>query len=510
MPIEGTAVFEALQASLQESEQFMARCESSAAELDSQTRNLLHQRGEALLELAQHFLPTISRSAIESTFEGIRADLLAILARKEQRQRELQAQLARTDEAARGHDAEINGVTVQLNEKVAQRERLEAQVAETLKGNDDFQKRSKLALQAEEQLHRNEQRVAEIQKQSADNLPHYDRSRLFRYLNDRGYGTSEYKARGLTLELDRWVAKLIRFNEARGGYDYLRKMPALVAAEVERRRVTFTDLMQQVEAIQQAEADRVGLTAVLEEGEKLGARRDALVQEQDAVHQQAQQFQQELAALEQQQNDFYAEAIERYRAFLGETRLALLEQRARQTPEPDDDAIVAEVGRLDAQIEGLKPQLAELADRRQAADRVREGLDRVVRRYRQANFDSNRSYFEGRLDLRQALGQFQSGNLDASGLWSALQAAQKFRPHWVESTAAGAGEVMASPAGRVLMGAIVNAANVAMREAAVRGMQRRGDISFPMPQPRSSPSPQRGSSAPPGPSEGSFTSGEGF
>lgn len=39
--------------------------------------------------------------------------------------------------------------------------------------------------------------------------------------------------------------------------------------------------------------------------------------------------------------------------------------------------------------------------------------------YRQANYDSNRSFFDDRFDLNQALSQFQAGHLDASGLWSA-------------------------------------------------------------------------------------------
>jgi chromosome segregation ATPase len=520
MPTEGTAVFEGLQAGLREAETFLAQCDRSAGELDGQMSELLSRRGEALLELARHFLPEISRPAIEATFEGIRGDLLAILTRKDQRQRELQSTLGKADEDARRHDAEIDDVTRKLNEKVAQRERLEAQVAATLKANDDFQQRSKLALQAEEQLHRNEQRVAEIQKEAAEKLPHYDRSRLFRYLYKRGYGTSEYQARGIVLELDRWVAGLIRFGEARGGYEFLKRTPELVTAEVERRRATFTELMQQVEAIQKAEADRAGLTAVLAEGEQLGARRDQLVQELTGLRETSQKLQQELAGLGQSQNAFYTDALERFRAFLGETRVALLEERARKTPEPDDDAIVAEIAGLDAQLEQLRPGVAELADRRQAADRVRAGLDQVVQRFRQANYDSQRSYFDDSFDLRPALARFQAGHNDAGALWSEIESSQRFRPHWVESTAAGAGQVLSSPTGRVFMGAIVDAANIAMRDAAFRGVQRRGEIYVPspgpdpqpqaMPQYDPPPAPAAPSYSPPEPSEGSFTTVEGF
>ena len=77
--------------------------------------------------------------------------------------------------------------------------------------------------------------------------------------------------------IDAWVARLIDFGNARQGYEFLKKTPKLVADEVIRRRELFTKLMQQVEALEHAEADKIGLISVLKDGEALGARRDALV-----------------------------------------------------------------------------------------------------------------------------------------------------------------------------------------------------------------------------------------
>jgi hypothetical protein len=513
MSTEGTDLFETLQAERQAAGDEVARCQADASALDGQINDLLYLRGKALLDLARRFLPTMSRPAVEATFADIRADLLDILARKEKRQIELRKGQDAGAEEARRHEAEIGEVTRRLNEKVAERERLEAEVVEVLKHNADFQERSKLALQAEEQLHRNEQRVTEMQKEAAEKLPHYEQSRLFRYLYERHYGTPEYQCRGLILELDRWVAGLIRFNEARAGYDFLKKTPELVAAEVSRRRDQFHELMQQVEAIQHAEAERAGLTAVLKEGEELGERRDALVQELEQVRQKTEGLKEELAGLDREQNAFYTEALERFRKFLGETRVALLEQRARQSPEPEDDAIVAQVAALDRRLDELKPRLPALADRRRAAERTREGIDQVVLRYRQSNFDSRRSYFEDALNPRQILEAFRSGEVDADTVWSELRSNQRFRPHWVESAAGGASDMVTGPTGRVILGAVVEMANQAMRDAAYRGVRRRSDfrfpgpMSFPMPQSKPMPSPRQSA---PAPSEGSFTSGEGF
>jgi hypothetical protein len=513
MTLEGPAVFAELQAALARAEGVLADCQGEADRLDARMRELLARRGEALLGLARHYLPEISRPAIESTFEGIRSDLLAILARREARRDELKSSLDRGAEEVRRRNLEIDEVTRRLNEKVARREQLEAEVAETLKGNADFQERSKLALQAEEKLHRDERRVDELARESAEKLPAYDRSRLFRYLHDRGYGTPDYKPSGWVRSLDRWVAGLIDYPAALNGYEFLRKTPELVAAEVSRRRDRFRELMEQVEAIEKAEADRVGLTAVLAEGDALGLERDRLVGEVGRLQRDAQEIQQGLAELEQAQDQFYRQAIERFRSFLGETQVTLLQKRARQTPEPEDDAIVAELAQLDDQIDEIGPNLADLAGRRKAADRARDGLERVIRQYRQANYDSDRSYFEG-LDPAREVARLEDGSIDADDLWRSIRSAQKFRPSWVQEAASDGIQIAASPAGRVILGAIVEVAGAAMRDAAYRGVRRRSDASFPtFPSPGgfdapSSPSSSSGSSD--SGSDSGFTSGEGF
>jgi prefoldin subunit 5 len=514
MSLEGPAVFEQLDVALSRAKNELARCHEEATRLDDAMRDLLARRGEALLGLARHYLPEISRAAIQSTFEGIRSDLLTILARREAKRDDLKSRLDQGNEEIRRRNAEIDDVTRRLNEKVALREKLEAAVAETLKGNADFQERSKLALQAEEKLHRDESRVEELARESTEKLPAYDRSRLFRYLHDRGYSTPDYKPSDWVRRLDRWVADLIDYPNALNGYEFLKKTPELVAAEVSRRRDQFAELMKQVEAIEKDEADRAGLTAVLAEGDALGLERDRLVQELGRLQKDAEAIQQQLAGLQTAQDEFYRQAIERFRSFLGETKLALLEKRARQTPEPEDDAIVAELAGLDEQIEGIGPSQDDLNRRRKAADRVKEGLDRVIRQYRQANYDSERSYFEG-VDPAREIARLEDGQIDADDLWESIRSAQNFRPSWVQQTASNGIQVAASPAGRVILGALVDIAGAAMREAAYRGVQRRSDSSFPtFPSPGSfdfgsssrTAAPDSSNSA----SEGGFTSGEGF
>jgi hypothetical protein len=508
MVTEGTAVLGLLQAELDKAERELSACQEDVDQADKKMHDLLAARGDVLVKLARHYLPEISRPAVATTTTEIRGELLAIVSRKEARRQELQQKLASCQGEAERTHANLDRVTALLNEKVKERERLEAQVAEALKNNQDFQTRSKLALQAEEQLHRNEQRSADIEKEAALKLPHYENSSLFRYLYERHFGTPAYHAGHFVTFVDSWVAGLIDYRKARVGYEFLKKVPEAVAGEVGRRRQQFDELMQQVEALQRAEAEHSGLTKVLQEGTALGTERDHLLKAFEQGEQQGQDVRQELAKLEQVENQFYQEAIARFSKFLGETSEAVLMQRARATPEPQDDAMVNELSTLHTQITTLESQAKDLSERRQLTANSQSGLDALVRRYRQANFDSERSYFPQGVDLQAELARLKSGATSAENIWQQIRSAQSFRAHWVDAPAAAGGRGFNSPEGRVLIGAIINAATGAMQSAAYRSASRRGPASWSVPSFPSMPSaPSGGVSY--GPRDG-FTSGEGF
>jgi hypothetical protein len=522
MSTEGSVVFEELKAALKRAEGTLLDCRVEAGRLEGQSKELLDRRGEALLKLARHYLPEISRAAIESTFKEIRSDLLGILAKREAKRHELQAHLDQANEEIERQNAGIDDVTRQLDEKVVLREKLRAEVAEILKGNADFQERSRLAHQAEEQLHRDEQRVSDMARESLEKLPHYEQSRLFQYLYRRRFGTSDYKAKGWVRSIDRWVSGLIDYPNARNGYEFLKKTPELVAAEVARRREQFEELKAQVDAIEKAEADKIGLTAVLEEGAEIGLERDRLVGELEGLQKRARDVQKAIAEVDQAQNRFYDQAIERFRAFLGETRLAVLQNRARQTPETEDDAIVAELAQLDEQIDAIGPRRANLAERRKVADRVKDALDDVVRKYRLAEYDSYRSYFED-FDVTWQVQRLEDGARDADDLWRSIESAQRFRPIHVETNAWGNDQVTG--------GSIFDVVGEAVRLATAQNAQHQSNVSFPSfptfpssgsndapsysPPSYSAPDPTPSYSAPAPepyspPNEGGFTSGGGF
>lgn len=469
-------------------------------QIDDQLAELVGRRTAALADLSKHYLPNISPETIQGTFEGLRADLLEVLRQKQQREQELSAQIQSVESSINEDEVALEQVTEQLNEKAAQRERLEEVLAERLHASDEFRELSKRALEAELELERNEARVAEAKQEANEKLPAYNKSRLFKYLHERGYGTSEYKKEGLTRVLDKWVAKMIDYRRARRSYNFLRVTPELMAKEVLRRREQFNVLMEQVEAIEDRNSDEIGLTTVMREGQELGSQRDALTGKIARQQDELIGVQEELLQLQQPQNQYYEQALAKMKFFLSKMDPTRLERRSRMTPEPEDDTIVAEVLWLNQRLSETE-RLGEVESRNRAHwDDKLSGLQRVQQRFREEDFDSRRSMFDPSFDVEVHVERFLDGHIGIEGLWSAIRKSQRFAPAWHEQRGGGLDDFINSEMSHVLFRVLTDVAGQALRHAARRGMQRRGPIRNQQRQQSGRPKlPRRG-----------FTKGQGF
>lgn len=469
MPTPGRQILAQLRQRLDRVRDDAARVRGEFVAVDRRMEECVAQRGQAVVELARHDLPDMSQASIERTFAGIRDELQAILARKERAQTELNGRLERCRASVAELQQQADAVSHALSQLNARRQELEQSAAERLRTDSTFQELSQQAISAEMQLKANEERAEELQLEAADKLPAYQRSRLFTYLYERRFGKPEYGYRGWTRSLDRWLARLIEFDRHQRGYEFLRRTPPLVAEEVARRRAAFHALMEQVEAIEDRVTDDVGLTALLREGEQRGAEQDRLRARLAAAQQQVQQVEADLTNLDQQQSSFYREALDRYTRFLAETETAVLQSRARETADPVDDEIVARIAFLTQEIERLKPEVAQLSARSREAEQRTEGLSFVVRRAEQAGVDSDRCTAADPAAIARDLDRYVAGAMSQNDLWSALQRQLHFEPTWVETTAAGAGQMLNHPASHVLLQALAQAASVAIEQSARGG-----------------------------------------
>ncbi len=464
MPIPGRMVLADLRARLEQAREQTASVRREYEAVDRQVDEYVTRRGEAIVELAKHDLPDISHASIERTFAEIRDELRNILGRKERAQAEMQGRLERFRASIRELQLKVAAVAETLNGLVTRRTELEQVAAEKLKADAEFQQLSQQAIQAELQLKANEGRDEELQREAKEKLPAYQSSRLFQYLQRQKFGTPEYALTGWTRSLDRWLARLIQYEQHRRGYEVLTNLPALVAEEVERRRKDFNALMERVEAIEDRVSDEVGLTEVQREGEERGAAHEKLVGQLTEEQGRAQQVEAELTGLEQQQSRFYAEALERYVRFLNDTETTVLEARARQTSDPVDDEIVSRIAWLTNEIKNQQPDLARLNGRAQSAEQISNGLSFVVRRGEQADLDSDRCSTTNMDRINKEIDRFVSGGMNENDLWNSIREQIHFEPTWVETTVTSAGNAINHPVSQVLMSALAHAAVTAVTQ----------------------------------------------
>ncbi|MEZ5963804.1 MAG: hypothetical protein R3F56_08155 [Planctomycetota bacterium] len=448
---------------------------SELRNVQQRTQDLMTRRTASVQRLAEHYLPTLDDRSIENNAAGVQAQLRAVQERQRAEVASLREQGAALTKVLAEHEATLHDVTARLDVCVQRRAALEADAAKLLERDPEFEPLAKRAAETERELARDEERAQAIAREAADKLPAYERSRLFQYLVKRDYGTAEYRGRGLIRRLDRWVAGLVDFARAKQGYDFLRVTPELVAAEVKRRHEEFEPVMQSLQGKQAQAAAAVGLPAVLAEGEALGSERDRLVQAMTEAQQAHRQVSEELARAEAADGKYHAEALVTLRGFLEHTETRALEQRARITPEPQDDALVTEIAAARGEEADLSLRLQALSAQRTELEGRAIDLERLARRFREANFDASRSRFQG-LDLDGAMARFEQGASGIDDVWNELRRRQQFeRP--APSVEIGTGVFGGGQLGtgsRVLLEAMGHVVGAALRASAQRSVMRSG------------------------------------
>ncbi len=426
MTISGSTFHKALKRAIQD----MRLAAGTAADRGRRERarvaEVMGRRERALDELARLQLPELSAAAIAALPDRARPAVRDVLRRREDRMAALSESIASRTSDLETAESRLDSLTAELDDLVQQREQTQATVADRLAADEEFERATKAAAYAETRLERNEQRMADLERECAEKLPAYEDSKLFRYLIERGFGTGAYEKRGLIRRLDRWVASLVDFQASKRSYNFLRATPELLRSEIARRRDLFNAIMQEVEQRRDAVEAELGLDEILERGDRLGTDRDALVEQLSVQSAALDGLRQEHLTLETHTDGFYAQALERLRASLDSAGPRALERVARRTPDHRDDDLVEDLDDADERLDDLQDDLKQ-ADRaaRLAEERVRS-LEALVTRYRSQNFDSGSSYFDD-FDPHTDLQRYLDGYLGAEELWRNLAQRQRFR-----------------------------------------------------------------------------------
>ena len=468
MTIIGTNMHRQLLDGYKEAQSALDQARIGLSVIEARRGELDDARSSALLDLAAHYLPDLSRESIESSWIEVRGKVSRILLRRDEQRDRLEQSLRDATDKLRLLEDRLFEINASLDEAHGKQERLAQEAESMLTSDGEFVKLSEQAAKAEAALERAEFNLDEIEQDAAKKLPAYRESALFTYLRDRDFGTPEYTKRGITRRMDRWVAKLIGYRKAKQNYDFLRGTPDRMRQIIATDRDDLNTVMDELEERRDAIAQEIGLTATIEETEQLVQQRDVLLEELYVSQTEVASLESEMTDLEDPHGSFYQEAIDVFRGMLAEFRTDELERRADKTPSLSDDQIVARIVGVDENLEELEADTREHHDDLMARQEAINSLGQMIQRFRAAKFDAARSEFRPGVDVFGLITQARSRH-DIDELWHQLRKAQRWGPSLTEKVAS----VAAHPATQLLVSAMAQAAGSAMSNHARRAGSRR-------------------------------------
>lgn len=467
MPISGPQAHQQLIAAYNRAAARLEQLRGQMGQIEQQRDQLEDDRDDTLTKLAEYYLPDLTSESVQKTWTDIRPTMREILLRKEGRVRELKSQLDDDNELR----ARLETGLIELNERLDNAEQrqqeIAAQVEKYLTEQVDFVELSKRAAMAEVALQRAQDNLDEVSQDAARKLPAYEEDGLFNYLKERQFGAPLYQHRGITRRMDRFVAKLIDYTQAKRNYDYLTNTPTAMRKIIAEDSAALDTVMAEIQQHRDRAANEFGLPAQIAAVESLEAERKSAIEVLGTQTSACEASQLELTDVETPRCGFYREAIDLFRKMLADKESSELRQHAKHSPEVTDDQIVASLRGIENKMERSKQTTLQHEDELQQWQAVYQDIGKLIQRFRASGYDRERCQFSDQFDLPGMLDRLNN-SADVDALWDSIRRAQNWGPTAMDRVTA----VAAHPMTQVLVNAMAVAAAGAMSEHARRAGQR--------------------------------------
>jgi hypothetical protein len=448
----------------------LAEQEARQAALATSTEidQLMTAQSDAFRELAQLYLPRLDDDVERDGWSEMQATLNDVILRKEDARRQLTSQFQTATEARVVTEARWKHWSDRVHELNAKCEDLARQLSDELAQNEQFQALSRQAAEDQARLEQAQASLEDVEKDATEKLPTYDRSRLFRYLHDRSFGTESYVHRGLVRRLDRWLSRLIDYPRAGAGYNFLTSAPRQMRQLIAEQQNAVESVVTQVESQQTRAALSLGLPEVQSERTKALAELETATPAAEHAIKAEELARQQLADLEAPDCPFYREALAAFQGLIQRTERSLIAARAAQTPELTDDQVVARLKHIDNQVSEKKRMLDDAYQRAEQAAQRTSRINELASKCRRAQFDDPRRVFDDGFDLESQLNTLLSGSVDADSVYQEMYRHQHLDSPIADKAAA----ALEGPMAQILLSTMAVAAGAALGAYAARAGQQ--------------------------------------
>lgn len=335
----------------------------------------------------------------------------------------------------------IKAVQREEEELHAKREAASAQTAEAAEALDQAEAKTQARLQLDQayQDQLKKTREAESTAEHADDKTKqaeevrkqkgkpYDDDPLFSYLWKRGYGTSNYSASSLLRYLDKWVAGLCDYHDARTDYAMLLEIPKRLHEHAQRVRLVADQEFAALTHLEEAAAQQDGVPALREALQAAQTRLDDIDAEIARVEDELQELEKQRTRFASGEDGHFRQAIDTLSSAFERENLLTLYDYARATSTAEDDLLVRELDTGKTKTEQIKEELAEHKRMRERhLDRLQE-LEDIRRRFKRQRYDSAHSGFSNAALVAMILNQFLQGTVTSGELWRTIEREQRYR-----------------------------------------------------------------------------------
>lgn len=466
MQSSGPEVLELVQQAIARAAETGRAASTRIAENEKRVAEWLEQRDAIFDELAGHYLPRLDQDSIRAVGREVQRDLEAVLARRDRELTRICAELEHEGPELSQQEAKLSEVSAELDRATSSLAELTEQLVTRLKADDTFSSLTTKLVQSRARLASFRERLAEVRHEAQEKLPAYEASALFQYLWRRQYGRSRQRAALFSRRWDRWVARLIDYPRAVRSYNFLRATPELMEQAMEREEEDVDRLVDTIDEAKAAVAAEIGLTAQGELVERLRAERETLMQDVESRQQRVQPLLGQRDEIESLQGRFYDEALGRVADHFRQTEQRLLEERARQTAQREDDQMVAELRYTAEQVEAARRDIDAAHRERRNGEKHERELTYVARSLRRSGFDQQICYFDPPIDAAARLDEFFAGHLDEHQLLKGLRNDQKMQPTAGDRAREQVESVLSHPSTQSALEVVATVAGSVLRAAA--------------------------------------------
>ena len=425
--LTGTAALRNIDRSLQAIRNEEVRLDKQLAQMTATLGVSQRHRLKLINDIAEVRLDGIERGELQKTLGAADHEVGRIL---EQRSvaltelntgiDELNRQITDADVTREEHLRKVNSTS----QKVVDGESL---VQQQLKNDAAYLTQLDKARKAEAMALEADQKAEQAQADLAEKAKPYQQDKLFMYLWDRGFGTTDYRGRLFSRYMDSWVAGLINYAPARVNFWNLTEIPKRLAEHADRIEAMADEQHQALQRLEKEALEAEGITALenqlATQREDLDRLDDSIEELETTLNTRLNERTRFLAG----EDDYMQRCIVRLSQVLEHRDVQTLQRYVRATRSEADDAILVELRRVMERLEDMTGDLAEVRLLHGNKIKKLEELEVVRRKFKNSRFDDVRSGFGDKSILVGIMAKFLQGFINGSDLWRTIQRHQRHR-----------------------------------------------------------------------------------